>query len=126
MRVKFKSLCGDKIYSWDEIINNPVLLKNTLLEEGAKLILCTNYHDLEGVPIYEGDILQYYNKGEKINEYYYIEWRLSSWSLKMFTDPKIDDLLENALTFPLDENIRVIGNIYENKDIVSKIKEEEI
>lgn len=121
MSLKFRSLCEGKIYQWEEIISNPVVLKNTLLGRGAKPLLFTGYHDLEGVEIYEGDILQYFDGRNNINEYYYVEWGRAAFAIRMFVDKAVNDLFENAINYPHDDNIRVVGNIYENQDLVSKI-----
>ena len=131
MDINFKAFIENKMYSWEELLSNPVLLKNVLANEKIRKLGFTRRHDLETVPIYEGDILQYITdgpkSGEKICEYYYIEWDKtygdgSGFILKSYNNENVEDPIENALDFPMSHGIRVVGNVYENSEMAKKLK----
>ena len=85
--------------------------------EDCELLLYTGLKDKDGREIYEGDIVKYEGLlGEKrIGTVKYIEER----ALFAIVDKDADDDL-CALDLSCAENIEVIGNIYENPELLEE------
>jgi len=85
-----------------------------------KLMQCTGLKDKNGKQIYEGDIVRYYYKKSKTNpekpqatENFIVKWcERGNWTLYT-TDDKESLLLGITL-----KEIEVIGNIYENPELL--------
>lgn len=73
------------------------------------LMQYTNLKDKNGKEIYEGDVVRVQFNGWV--ETQKITWQRSGWSAN---DPW------NALDFPCQERIEVVGNIYENPELLPK------
>lgn len=90
-----------------------VMSQNQLLEEDCKVMQCTGLKDYEGNLIYEGDILKTYPilASDKIGDQSFnvvVEWSGSSW-------------LSNGILGEYQCRIsKVIGNIYENPELLEK------
>ena len=72
-------------------------------DQGDVLMQFTGLQDKNGVDIYEGDIIK--NMQADINE---VHWYANSWCYANY----------HAGALPLDGGCEVIGNIYENEDLL--------
>lgn len=94
------------IYSIDEFLVIPT-------NEKYQLMQYTGLKDEKGVEIYEGDIVKYkYISREQIAEIKYNKEKLGF----DFADNKVN--LSYAYNFRQINNIEVIGNIYENPELL--------
>ena len=94
------------IYSIDEFLVIPTNEKYPLMQY-------TGLKDEKGVEIYEGDIVKYkYISREQIAEIKYNKEKLGF----DFADNKVN--LSYAYNFRQINNIKVIGNIYENTELL--------
>lgn len=102
-----------------------------LARQDCELMQYTGLKDVEGKEIYEGDIIvipdQFYNEGELDHYVGIVEFISSSWkyTLKCVDSERVSILeglndmlnaigyIDNAKT-----HFKVIGNIYENKELV--------
>ena len=91
----------------EELIVNGIRQKLTLIEY-------TGLKDKNGKEIYEGDILKWENPQGESCEYYIIEWHICGWSSVWTGGVGIGEYLEDTSDF------EVIGNIYENKELLKK------
>lgn len=84
--------------------------------DDVELMQCTGFKDINGVEIYEGNILQIDNRKAVV---YCIE---NGFYLIDLTGSFIDDLIELGTQYPLKSSIslksKVIGNIYENLELL--------
>lgn len=115
-RFKFRYLFDNKIYDVDGInfLNKEIFLKvgenmlpiKTKLNY-EKLIQSTGLKDKNGKLIYEGDILKCLN-ADKLG--------VVEWNTHMY---KVKNWAWNALHTINMNNIEIIGNIYENKELLN-------
>jgi uncharacterized phage protein (TIGR01671 family) len=100
---------------WESVLSR--MAKGCFGEEGEKLIVqqSTGLKDIDGVEIYEGDILQN-QKYDEIKRF--VRWatdmEYAGWSLARSTTDLIGDLFiyQNMV------NLKVIGNIFENPELL--------
>lgn len=88
-------------------------IPNTSKEEVAHLMQCTGLKDKNGKLIYEGDIVEVFHvsstmQGRKFKDLVYFEKKYPSFQLKENGFIQEDDLIE------------VIGNIYENEELLNE------
>jgi uncharacterized phage protein (TIGR01671 family) len=106
-----------KFRAWDKKENKftyPKLWDNTMpsnWEYWYDLQQFTGLHDRDGKEIYEGDLLEFNQNYEGWNDDYYKRYKVEI--------PKIYYTVEfNGLSGDSIQDIKIIGNIYENKDLL--------
>lgn len=112
----------ETMWSWAELLFQPIRLANWLIEyghskvdenfdkygDGKILMQYTGLKDKRGAEIYEGDIVRARNKNE--TNTYKVSWENGSFTLENY------GLLSEYWYY--SEEIEIIGNIYENKDLI--------
>lgn len=101
-----------KFRAWDtknnQMVNNvcvcngiayPTPLKDSI---GTRIMQYTGLHDKNGNEIYEGDVLLNKDVVMSISEHIFVEWKEGFWSC-----------------FRLYEESEIIGNIYENPNLIN-------
>ena len=125
MLIRFKVWIDGKLIPWERVKKDHDLMLKACENKEALAVPFTGFHDKEGVPVYLGDILQYIGEGtkryEKIIEHFYVDWERGGFSIKMF-ERATNEPIDHPLSYPNDEHVRVIGNTFENTDLVSKLK----
>lgn len=117
--IKFRGYneINKKILNWNELLDTNLKNIFTMQKKDTGIILMqyTGLHDKNGKEIYEGDIVRKFNGiiGKVIYEH-------SEFIIDVTNNKKLDygrlDLIENF--------VEVIGNIYENPDLLEKGAEE--
>ena len=117
--IKFRGYneINKKILNWNELLDTNLKNIFTMQKKDTGIILMqyTGLHDKNGKEIYEGDIVRKFNGiiGKVIYEH-------SEFIIDVTNNKKLDygrlDLIENF--------IEVIGNIYDNPDLLEKGAEE--
>ena len=135
MRPKFRAWDkhGQKMFSNDELIiwNTNVYandskklscnhLKGWSIDE-EYLMQSTGLFDKKGVEIFEGDIVQFEDCSEMSDSLYIntgiIEWCQGGFHVTNRDSVSMGDLLDGDVL-----DVKIIGNIYENKDILEDYK----
>ncbi len=135
MRTKFRAWDkhGHKMFANDELIiwNGNVYandskklscnhLKGWSIDE-EYLMQSTGLFDKKGVEIFEGDIVQFEDCSEMSDSLYIntgiIEWCQGGFHVTNRDSVLMEDLLDGDLL-----DVTIIGNIYENKDILEEKK----
>lgn len=84
-------------------------------ERGVVIMQYTGLHDKNGKEIYEGDILKMHHRLPSVADYYSnqsVYWVDTHY---IFGDAPLDgDLFQHG------DNLEIIGNIYENPDLLTK------
>ena len=100
---------GDKLVSARlEGENEPIPIEGRLVIEQS-----TGLEDMDGVKIYEGDIV----KVEGDAEIYRVEWIYSGFGLEPRYNSPLYPILGNV---KLRKKIEVIGNVHENPELVEE------
>ena len=87
----------------------------------------TGLKDKNGKEIYEGDIITWFADG--INKRAIVEWRFNGYVAKRIDDKKLNELEKDypfQIFIPVIEykfDGKVIGNIYENKELLKEKNE---
>ena len=84
-------------------------IENTREEENGVYLQFTGLTDKNGIEIYEGDIVAYLGKGEEVVEF-------DNGSFMVGLDGELPALLSSQIKCGCE----IIGNIYENKDLLKK------
>lgn len=127
---KFRAwhIIDKKMISWKRLLNGHNLRNVFMRPEmcNLKLMQSTGLKDKNGIEIFEGDILHRKvhvillgtDLNKWVDEYAYVEWKYGGWHVG-------EDLLEFVLEEGIDHHTRckqtaleVIGNIYENPDLL--------
>jgi uncharacterized phage protein (TIGR01671 family) len=107
---------------WSRVLNDFLFQENDLTFNDLKIMQYTNLQDKNGVEIYEGDIIdegyvggegkQVVKFGHWCNEQSYSDYRSGyGWYLDGMTE-------HGEITCSLHNSCIVIGNIYENPDLL--------
>ena len=109
------TMITDKDFSWHSI-SFPFRKKDLDQKFGKYYIMqYTGLKDKNGIEVYEGDIVKYkYTSREQIAEIKYNKEKLGF----DFADNKVN--LSYAYNFRQINNIEVIGNIYENQELLKE------
>lgn len=116
---KFALFEGGCIYSYNEdyeLLDDAMNGRDTLDEDDI-VMQYIGLNDKNGKEIYDGDIIKmkiyYHNSGETKIHRYKVIWKdiWCSWALS-----RLDGCQSNRLYF--DETYEVIGNIYENPELL--------
>ena len=107
-----------------EFLNTYTTLGKVAKDEEFVLMQCTGLKDKNGKLIYEGDIIKYICGGETIIGSLEIDrFNLLTFT-NMITCAFCEDWTEivKAVFFAGDAQIEIIGNIYENKELLKEQK----
>lgn len=91
-------------------IQSETLGSNAYLKD-IELMQSTGLFDLNGVEIFEGDIVRFFDSLYTV----FYDIKEGSYRLKSHDDRWVVDYMSN---FSSEESFEIIGNIYENKDIL--------
>jgi uncharacterized phage protein (TIGR01671 family) len=96
---------------------------NDLLSGVENLMLFTGLKDINNCEIYESDILAEYNilDDKKIDEKFIVSWK-KAYSGFQWCTTRLDGKLSDFYGGILNDNLNVIGNIYENPELLKEIK----
>lgn len=89
---------------WAEVLDRFTLQQKDRKPEDLKLMQCTGLKDKNGKLIYEGDIVKEYDEGPCV-----VEWQNDLYSLNCYCGKPWSQL----------GVIEVIGNIYENPELIN-------
>lgn len=107
-QVKFRYWNGSKVLNQEAIINH---LNKYIARNDKHLMQFTGLFDKQGVEIYEGDILSHHLQGNRFVEYGSPFKNYGGYMLVS------KDGMRGTLNDP-DKLYEVIGNIYENKELL--------
>ena len=105
----------------DDDTQNELLAKFLLYYHGYKLLQYTGIKDRNGVEIYEGDLVRYKDYDDYIYEVVFIDSEC-----KFLARGVTKTQSENDLGYRINNKLKVIGNIYEDKQLLNNKKENTI
>ena len=92
-----------------------------IFPDDAILMQYTGLHDKNGKEIYEGDILRWHYAYPKPEDYFIVKWLDFRCAFSLFRQNYLMSHLPYAdLHTNNDRNYEVIGNIYENPELVKE------
>ena len=119
--IKFR-IFNKKIKSYIDIHSSAIMI-DELNDLNDNLIVewCTGLHDKNGKEIFEGDKLRddYYDEDTVIEDYVVVVWdgKLCQWAIDN-SFAKDGSSFTNLVEYFGRENLEIIGNVFENPDIV--------
>lgn len=124
MKDRLRFRCWKKIDNKMVEINwfNPILFDEDVAGDRAKnyvLMQCTGLKDKNGTPIYEGDIIKFKNFDNK----YYIGTIKYTDEDALFCLSYINENSRQDWDYISKYRLEVIGNIYENKELLGSEQE---
>ena len=108
--IKFKYWNGDKILNQESIINH---LNKYIAKNDKHLMRYTGLKDKNGIEIYEGDIIKLYGLPNAYFQVVFKNQYVGGWVLML----KKDEVSLGARDI---NELKVVGNIYENPELLDK------
>jgi len=109
---------------WDLFLHKSIL---PALEASSEIMLSTGLKDMNGVEIYEGDILNWMNFIHLVQDF--LPLRPESLNIKSIGYFDAEGKFQSQVCYPdtsrwikLTAAIKVIGNKYENPEFLKKVK----
>ena len=109
--IKFRTFDGAIMHSWEELLDENVSLK--ILNSNNKIMQYTGLKDKNSAEIYEGDVVSVFGSPFKIVFY---EGCFGYW---IWENEAYRKFITSVISNNVDD-VEVIGNIYENKDLLEK------
>ena len=97
--------------------HNELLAKFMFNFSGYKLLQYTGLKDKNGVEVFEGDLVKYKDYDDYIYEVVFVDSEC-----KFLARGVTKTQSENNLGYRINNKLKVIGNIYENKKLLKKRK----
>ena len=120
-------ICVEYLYkNGRELISYSIYNKQfPLIQDGIPSLILLPYinrKDKDGVEIYKGDIISADFDGEEM--LFEVAWNENAmaWDIKDKNGVFYFDIYENGSPFKFLKNIKVIGNIYENPELLKEIE----
>ena len=111
--VRFDDFVSELEKEYDDT-HNEFLAKFLEYYYGYKLLLYTGLKDRNGVEIYEGDIVEYKDYSEYVYKVIFDEKECRFFAIGITKTQS-----ENNLGYKINNRLKVIGNIYENKELLN-------
>ena len=131
MTPKFRAYDGgslNRMYQPDEvmvgngdiwIVDEDSVAGEWIVNNDLHLMQSTGLFDKKGVEIFEGDIAQFEDCYTE-TDFLYVNTGIVEWSQGSFTITNRDSVLMEDLLDGDVLDVKIIGNIYENKDILEE------
>lgn len=114
--------CIDFLYSKAWFVGNSGGAKvGRIIESECFLMQYTGLKDKNGKEIYEGDIVKKYNEVSELGGYSMlkVQWNIARACFELYNGTPED----YTYLYKTEEKLEIIGNIYENPELLSNTKE---